>query len=253
MKSAASVCLLLFVIFLTVVLRAAETSAPAQPHPLVWDAMEKTIVPKPDDGAAQFEFHVTNKSAEPVEILQIQPSCGCTVAEMPETPWTLAPGGKGSFKATVDFRGKVGRLSKSLYVHSTAGSQKLDVVIDIPEDENTRRTRNQQMASLDRQAVLRGDCASCHVTPAVGKTGEALFQAACGICHSPAHRASIVPDLAVARTPRDAEFWKKWITDGKEQTMMPAFGEAHGGPLTAEQITSLVEYAVRQFPSEPSK
>ena len=38
-----------------------------------------------------------------VEILELRPSCGCTVAEMPKTPWVLAPGEKSSFRAIADF------------------------------------------------------------------------------------------------------------------------------------------------------
>jgi mono/diheme cytochrome c family protein len=62
-----------------------------------------------------------------------------------------------------------------------------------------------------------------------------------------------VPDLLVAREPRDAAYWEKWISEGKEGTLMPGFGRKRGGPLTAEQIASLVEYAMTRLPTEPSK
>jgi hypothetical protein len=65
------------------------------------------------------------------------------------------------------------------------------------------------------------------------------------------HRASMVPTLLVAREPRDAAFWRKWISEGKEHTLMPAFAKEHGGPLTPEQIESLVEFAVTSFPKVP--
>src|SRR5688500_10377216 len=82
---------------------AAADSTPAKPaHPLSWDAMEKTIEAKPDEGAATFQFTVTNTSGQPVEIFSVQPSCGCTVAEMPSRPWIIAPGAQSSFKADVD-------------------------------------------------------------------------------------------------------------------------------------------------------
>lgn len=230
---------------------AAEPEPAKPPHPLVWDAMEKSLAVKPEDGEAKFEFRVTNKSNQPVEIVQIQPSCGCTVAEMPSTPWILAPGAEGAFTAVVDYRGKYGKFSKALMVHSNGGSQKLTVEVDIQDTEEGRRARNQQLAAVDRQGVFRGDCASCHVLPTIGKSGADLFVTACGICHLASHRASMVPDLAVAREPRDAAYWEKWITEGKEQTLMPGFGAKRGGPLTAEQIASLVEYALATFPTGP--
>lgn len=233
------------------IVRAATAPSAPPPNPLVWDAMELSIVPKPDEHEATFEFHVTNTAREPVEILQLEPSCGCTVAEMPRTPWILAPGSKGSFSALVDHRGKHGKFSKTLLVVSSRGNQMLNMIIDLPDTEESRRARNQQLAFVDRQAVLRGECASCHVTPTIGKMGEALFQTACAICHQASARAGMVPDLAVARGPRDAAYWQTWIADGKERTLMPGFAAKHGGPLTDAQIGSLVDYLLKQFPTAP--
>jgi mono/diheme cytochrome c family protein len=223
------------------------------PHPLVWDALEKTVDVPSGQNETKFTFNVTNTSKEPVEVTQVDPSCGCTVAELPATPWILAPGAKGSFTAVVEHRGKFGKLYKSLYVHSTSGSQTLAMLLNIPETEESRRVRNQQFAMVDRQLVFRGECASCHTLPTMGKIGEPLFQAACGICHSAASRASMVPDLKIAREPRDAAYWERWISEGKERSLMPAFAAKHGGPLTTEQIQSLVEYVLHAFPKEPAK
>lgn len=230
--------------------RGAEGQRKA--HPLVWDAMEKTIDPKPDEEAVEFVFRVKNGSETPVQIHELRTSCGCTVAEMPESPWVLKPGASGSVRATVDFKGKMGRLTKTIFVESAAGSQVLTLHVNIPETEETRRRRNQQMALADRQGVFRGECAACHVAPTIGKMGGELFQAACGICHTAAHRAAMVPDLALAREPRDAAYWRKWISEGKERTLMPAFAQEKGGPLTPEQIESLVAYALKHLPTQPA-
>ena len=67
-------------------LGAASNPSPPPAHPLVWDAMEKTQEVKPDGNEATFLFNVVNKSAAPVEILHIEPSCGCTVPVMPRQP-----------------------------------------------------------------------------------------------------------------------------------------------------------------------
>ena len=85
------------------------------------------------------------------------------------------------------------------------------------------------------------------------KTGAELFHTACGICHFAAPRASVVPDLLTAREPRDAAFWRKWISEGKEGTLMPAFAQAQGGPLTDQQIESLIEFALASLPTQPRK
>jgi mono/diheme cytochrome c family protein len=100
--------------------------------------------------------------------------------------------------------------------------------------------------------VLHGECASCHVTPTIGKTGGELFQTACLICHGAEQRASMVPDLKVAKAPRDAAYWEKWIREGGgEKTLMPAFDKARNGSLDEAQIKSLVVYLLATLPTRP--
>lgn len=233
-------------------LHAAEPMAPAVPHPLVWEAMTQAIDAKPGEDAAEFVFSVQNTSAQRVEIRELRPSCGCTVAELPEKPWILAPGARGSFRATADFKGKQGKFVKTIHVVTPAGAQVLTLEVNIPDTPEARRARNQQLAAADRQAVFRGECAACHATPAAGKLGGELFAAACGVCHTAAHRASMVPDLGVARQPRDAAYWRTWIADGKQGTLMPGFARAHGGPLSDEQIESLIAFALQHLPTQPA-
>jgi mono/diheme cytochrome c family protein len=188
-----------------------------------------------------------------VEIVQVRPSCGCTTADVPRAPWVLAPGERGSFRATVDFTGKQGKLFKAIYVNSAAGTQVLHVVVNIPESDPAERKRNQELAMANRQRVFSGDCAACHRDPIGPKTGAELFQTACGICHLAPQRAAMVADLLTAREPRDAAWWRRWISDGKDGTLMPAFAQKNGGPLTDQQIDSLVEFALSTLPTQPRK
>lgn len=213
--------------------------------------MEKTIEAKPGDGVADFAFTVTNRSSHEVTIKEVQTSCGCTTADLPSTPWTLAPGAKGAMTVTVDFGGKEGRVTKTVEVDSTEGEQTLFVTVKIPPPDESQRERNRQLAMANRQAVFRGDCASCHAARIGTQTGGDLFQAACVVCHVTAHRASMVPDLMVATEHRDAAFWRKWIGEGREGSLMPAFAKKNGGPLTSRQIESLVDFALKQLPTEP--
>jgi len=111
------------------------------------------------------------------------------------------------------------------------------------------RTRIQQMVAIDRQAVFKGDCAKCHAEPTVGKMGHELYVAGCGICHDAEHRAAMVPDLRALKHPTNAEHWRQWITASKPGSLMPAFSQAHDGPLNDEQIASLVNYLTNAMPS----
>ena len=104
------------------------------------------------------------------------------------------------------------------------------------------RLKNMQMALADRQVVFKGECAKCHAEPAVDKTGEQLYVAACGICHDSVHRAAMVPDLKKLNHPTNEEHWRKWTRSGRPGSMMPGFAKTEGGPLTDEQIESLVKF-----------
>lgn len=230
---------------------AATESAP--PRELTWDETEKTYFGKPGETEAKFIFTVKNQTDAEVSVDRVAPSCGCTTVEMPPTPWTLAPGASRQFRVVVDIRDKRGDLEKTLRVDSSLGEQTLLLRLFLPGSLlNEMRARSQRIASADRQAVFRGDCARCHVPPPAAASGEALFKAACAICHETPHRAEMVPDLAQVRDGRDAAFWTQWIAAGKEGSLMPAFARTNGGIFSPEQIERLVDYLTRRFPDPPA-
>jgi mono/diheme cytochrome c family protein len=250
------------------------------------------VSPKPGDLAASFRFVATNVSDHEVMLNALRTSCGCTVAQLPSTPYRLAPGANVPIAVTLDLRGKSGTLTKTVSVESSAGVKSLIVRANLPQataapgapvltpggsvlmpgvlvsrpraavaTPNTPdavavamamggRAMNIQSALADRQAIFKADCAKCHVEKGVGKMGAELYAASCGICHDAEHRAAMVPDLKVPRSPRNFAFWQKWITEGKPGTLMPAFAAVHGGPLTPEQVDSLTAYLYQHFPGK---
>lgn len=241
---------------LPVPVRQTDTP-PATPKAfgLVFDADAKEYNAKPGEMSAPFVFHLTNISASEIIISNVTTSCGCTVAQLPSQPWHLPPGTNGEIKATMNLAGKFGRVSKQVTVNSSVGTKALIVHVNVPPPqqvaaENLRgdRNANMELAKADRQAVFKGDCRSCHVDPGVGKVGKALYDADCGICHDSHIRAAMVPDLRAPKSPRDLDYWVNWITHGRVGSMMPAFGEKDGGPLSADQIKSLAAYLLENFP-----
>ena len=230
---------------------AAQAVNP-NPKALAFDSLLKTANATNGETKAEFSFGVTNLSSEDVVVSRVQTSCGCTAAQLPAQPWTLKPGDSGRIGVTVDLAGKYGTINKTATVISSAGSFPLSVRIMLPalDSPGVRmgdRSRNLQIAAVDRQAVFRGDCATCHVTPTLGKTGHELYDTACGICHEAANRASMVPVLHALNKPTDAAYWTQWIQNGKEHTFMPAFALKSGGILSDAQIQSLVEYLEGDF------
>jgi mono/diheme cytochrome c family protein len=251
-----------------------QPAAPAQPASyLAYDFESKEYNAKVGDTNAHFTFWLTNVSKEVVAINSVRTSCGCTVAQLPETPWKLAPGTNGPIEVSVNLLGKSGTIVKSVTVDSTAGGKSLLVKVNIPTPANTvaaanaapnsgdvDRIKNMQSALSDRQVVFKNkDCAKCHADPALDKNGLAvlgqpLYKGVCANCHDSPQRASMVPDLKDVRRPthpRSHEDWRKWIASGRVGSMMPAFSKLEGGPLTDQQINSLVDYLSSTIPNTP--
>jgi len=231
----------------------AQSYQPGKPGVLEFDAMAKHVDLTEEERKAAFVFAVTNRSADEVTVSYINTSCGCTAGKLPASPWKLKPGEGGHIDVTMDTTGKMGRVTKTATVVSSAGSYTLTVSANIPTPAPTamNRSRNLQVAAADRQAVFRGDCAACHVQPTHGKVGRELYEAACGICHEAEHRASMVPDLRTRLRNTDRNYWAKWISDGRVGSLMPAFAGRNGGILTDKQIVSLVDYLEDDYKKNP--
>jgi mono/diheme cytochrome c family protein len=225
---------------------------------IAWDSLDKAVTSTYGDEFAKFSFSLTNISQEPVTIVNVHTSCGCTTAQLPPMPWTLKPGEYGTIHVNLNLASKGGTVIKSVSVASTLGTKQLLVrttILPLPSTTAMApgsREQNMMLSRADHQAVFKGDCASCHAEPAKGLAGKELYTAVCGICHDASHRASAVPDLHVAKQERNADFWRNWITNGKVGSMMPAFALPAGGILTDEQITSLVEYLEKTMPAKPA-
>lgn len=242
--------------------RSDSVRTPAQPpsaypatpaNALAWDKELKELIAEPGDTNVLVTFQFTNQHTSEVVIKNVRPSCGCTTLELPPMPWTIPAGTNGEITASLDLRGKRGTLTKSITVDSTSGYKSLLFKVTVPteiatatasgETVDPERLKNMQMAQVDRQVVFKNaDCAKCHAEPAHGKMGEDLYRAACAICHDTPHRATMVPDLTQPKFPTSAPYWKYWIINGRPGSLMPAFSKIHGGPLTDEQIESLVEF-----------
>jgi len=237
---------------------------PGQPVPaagfmaagiLAFDNEAKEYTTKPGEMLAPFLFHMTNISSADITISHVQASCGCTTAQLPRMPWKIPPGGTGQIPVNMNVQGKVGVVLKTVTLYTDRGQKQLTVKTTITQPDPklmtaADRERNQLLAKADRQAIFKGDCARCHVEPVIGKVGKELYTAACGICHDAEHRATMVPDLRNLPNDTSADYWRVMVTLGKPNTLMAAFAQSHGGPLSDMQINSLVEYLVATMPAK---
>ena len=263
-----------------------DTSHQNDPLPegvIAWDATLKAVDAIEGGDFARFTFSFTNiatvtdsvlvtnvtetatnvvsltNSGTPcnVTILNVHPGCGCTTAELPPTPWTILPGASGEMKFSVDLHGKQGTLFKTVTVTTDKGKRDLMLRINLTpapviQMSEAEKAAGIAAAKVDRQAVFKGDCASCHLKNVEGRHGLELYKNACGICHDAEHRATMVPDLATLKVPTSEEFWRTWITFGKPGSLMPAFASSQGGPLNDLQIASLAQYLNAVHPSHPA-
>lgn len=230
---------------------------------LKFDAEKKEYSSKPGEMQAPFTFHLTNTSSADVSVTAVRTSCGCTVAKLPSTPWVIPPGQGGPIDVSVNLAGKSGTITKSVTVESSAGVKSLLVTVNIaggaphgltgaaphPVMGDSERLKNMQLALADRQALFKNqDCAKCHADPAKGLTdGRQIYAAVCSTCHDSPIRAAMVPDLRTIKNPTDAEYFRNWVTYGRAGSMMPAFAQSEGGPLSEAQISALVSYLVPTY------
>ena len=226
---------------------------PLSLNTMAWDAITKSTNVPANSEQAHFTFSFKNVSTNTVTILDVHPSCGCTTAQLPPRPWSIPAGTNGQIGVTVNLAGKFGMVVKSVRVQTDQGTRDLIVQITIlppkiPVLTDADRIRQMAIAKVDRQAVFKNDCATCHVKNGDFRYGKALYDADCGICHESEHRASMVPDLHQLKVATNDAFWRVWVEHGKPGTFMPAFSMSDGGPLTDMQIASLVNYLSGTIP-----
>lgn len=235
---------------------------------LTWDAEQKESTPTPSQQYANFTFWFTNTSSSEVVINAVRTSCGCTLARLPATPWPVKPGTNGPIEVALDLRGKMGVISKSITVESSAGMKSLIIKVTLPTPGQAPvvtalppqhppmadgdRLANMQKALADRQVVFKdAACAKCHAEPARNVAdGHALYRGVCAVCHDSPLRAAMVTDLKAIRHETDLDYWRHWIRNGKPGSMMPSFAQSagEGGPLTDAQVEALAAYCQKAFP-----
>jgi mono/diheme cytochrome c family protein len=187
-------------------------------------------------------FH--NDGDQPLEIHDIKAACGCTVTTMDNK--IIQAGSSGELKVTFDASDYSGSVRKSIAIATNDPANPrflLTVVADVTMVEKKRDESGHP--AIKGQSMFYGDCAECHAAPAAGRSGADLYAVACAMCHGDRGQGGSAPDL---RSPPDPE---TTLTYGAPNPKMPGFSDMMGGPLTAEQIRSLVEL-IRQWDTEPA-
>jgi len=185
----------------------------------------------------EHRFTFSNTGDAELVIRDATTPCGCTVV-LPDKK-QLAPGETGHLDVTYDSAARSGDVERIITVTSN------DPVEPELELTVTAHVDASQHAGFKAGETLFGEkCGKCHAVPAkddAGKprTGQDLYDAVCWFCHGKARQGKTAPPLGVFAPSIDPEL-TRIIAEGQAGTEMPAFGKAHKGPLTPEQIASLV-------------
>lgn len=182
------------------------------------------------------KFEFKNKGKEDLVIERLQTTCGCTAAVASTGPY--APGASGSIEVSYDSRGKIGFAVKEVHVISNdpRGPQVLRMEGTVLADTHPTKSA--------ADVLFSGKCAECHSLPAQGKVGKTLYDAVCYLCHDfpPEHGKPRIAPSKEAMATISKKRLKRLISEGIPNTSMPGFAHSAGGPLSKEQVDSLVEY-----------
>jgi Protein of unknown function (DUF1573) len=101
---------------------------------LTWENPEQTLQAKSLDKAVVAKYRFTNVGTEPVKVLDVKASCGCTTTALSKTEF--APGESGEIEAKFTFGGRTGEQQKAIAVTTSASPEQptiLRLVVNIEE------------------------------------------------------------------------------------------------------------------------
>ncbi|MBS1989229.1 MAG: DUF1573 domain-containing protein [Cyanobacteria bacterium SZAS LIN-3] len=216
--------------------------------PAIWFDSQVIDLGKVDEGVeVTGQFKVANRGGSPLEIEDIKSSCGCTFPVWKRR--RLMPGEQVVLPVTVDTAMKQDKVEKTMDVISNDPRRSfvtLTIKIEVNDPHSMLDVRGPSKIFTSEK------CTSCHVDQGVGQFGKELFEADCAMCHRPGAKGSphegkpsvgpVLESLDLS-DPQYVARMRDVIAHGsKTHRSMPGFSAEAGGPLSKEQIDSLVVY-----------
>jgi mono/diheme cytochrome c family protein len=180
-------------------------------------------------------FQIKNTGDADLEIRDITTTCGCTAAIIDKK---VIPLGKiANIEVSIDTSGKRNSIEKEITITTNEAGQ--------PEKQIIAFVKVSTQAHPDfdvNKSVFSDKCAKCHVGNAAQYKGFALYMEICSMCHGSEGEGGSGnqlndPDYL---SSVDDDYLRRWIAEGELGTSMPAYSKKKNGPLTDEQIDSLV-------------
>ncbi len=198
---------------------------------------------KNDTATILYRFRVENLTKKTAKQISLKPSCGCTVASISSE--TIPPKGEIEVKVEVNTLGKKGLFFKKIDFFYMADNMPYMTRAVIKFTLAPPLPGHEKKDGKQLQATIFGDkCKSCHAESGKGKKGAPLYVAVCSQCHgkmAQGKTACPLGDLSYRKEYTLQEI-KERISKGDIEKGMPAFAKKEGGPLSVEQIDSIVHY-----------
>jgi hypothetical protein len=192
-------------------------------------------------------FTISNTGNAPLEISSAKSECGCTATNFKGA--ILAPGKSIKLDIIVDTTMKQGPVTKDMVVYSDDPERpiaRLYIAMDVKNAHGT-------MTLKERTKIFTAErCKSCHVDEGVGQFGKELFEADCAMCHrtqeSGILSGPVIESVSYANAMMTARARDIISHGSKTSPSMPGFLDVDGGPLSKEQVESLVQYLKKPHP-----
>lgn len=186
-------------------------------------------------------FTVTNAGNAPLNVTEAKSECGCTATNFKGA--LLKPGASVKLDIIVDTTMKQGPVTKDMVVYSDDPERPISRLFIAMDVKNAHGT----MSLKDRTKVFTAErCKRCHVDEGVGQFGKELFEADCAMCHRKQESGILSGPLIESvdySDPLLSAHAREVIAHGsKTNPSMPGYLESAGGPLSKEQVDSLVKY-----------
>ncbi len=188
-------------------------------------------------------FTVLNRGDKILTIDKVTSSCGCTIPTMKVK--TIEPGGSAPLEVIMDTAMKQGKVTKDIEVYSDDPKLRKAIV----QLTVTVKNLHTGLSSEQRAKIFEGRCAVCHVQAGLGLEGGDLYQADCGMCHGMKGQGVVGPALVPHdyADPLVFAYMEKITSFGsKSHASMPGFLMEAGGPLTAQDIKSILQFLQKE-------
>jgi hypothetical protein len=202
-------------------------------------------------------IRLKNVGTDTLRIYDVKTTCGCTMAIVEKG--SIPPDDSTHLKIVFNSTTRMGQQDGTITIISNDARYAAAMVhlsgnvVPISEGLTTVGAATKTIhggrlrSPRYRSEIFSRGCAVCHAYDGFGKRGEELFQADCAMCHAGVENhkpADVLTKANILHLSDDS--LRTIIAFGKLNSTMPAFSKERGGPLTSEDIESLMQYLRRK-------